>query len=172
MHNVPSTLGPFSYRLLQPGDCILYRPVDVFDWAVALKTWTRVSHVEVYAGDHCSVASRNGKGVGKYPVRLHDVAAVRRPGPGFDLAKALRWFDTYADGQKYGWRTLLSFVCLNSSPVEGHMICSEFAAEFYKAGDWPLFAADWPSYRTPPSLEVATPRLTTIWDDGKLFAGI
>lgn len=172
MHNEPAKLSPFTERLLVPGDCILYRPTDVFDWAVALKTWTRVSHVEVFIGDHTSVASRNGKGVDMYPVRLQDVACVRRPGPGFDLEKAMRWFDACAQGQKYGWRTLLSFICLNSSPVEGHMICSEFAAEFYKAGGHPLFAADWPSYRTPPSLEVATPALTTIWDDGQLFAGI
>jgi len=172
MENGPTKLSPFTFRLLQPGDCILYRPVDVFDWAVAVKTWTRVSHVEVFIGQHTSVASRNGKGVGMYPVRLHDVAAVRRPGPGFDLERAMRWFDACAEGQKYGWRTLLTFIFLNSSPIEGHMICSEFAAEFYKAGGLPLFASDWPSYRTPPSLEVATPQLTTIWDDGNLFAGI
>lgn len=172
MNNQPTILSPFTFRLLQPGDCILYRPVDVFDWAVALKTWTRVSHVEVYVGNRYSVASRNGKGVDEYPTRETDVAAVRRPGPDFDLERAMRWFDACARGQKYGWRTLLSFALMNSSPVEGHMICSEFAAEFYKAGGLPLFASDWPSYRTPPSLEVATAALTTIWNDGQLFAGI
>lgn len=172
MDNSPAKLSPFTERLLRPGDCVLYRPTDLFDWAVALKTWTRVSHVEVYIGDHHSVASRNGQGVEQYLARLHDVAAVRRPGPDFDLEKAMRWFDAIARGQKYGWRTLLTFILLNNNPVEGHMICSEFAAEFYKAGGLPLFAADWPSYRTPPSLEVATPALTTIWDDGNLFAGI
>lgn len=165
-------VAPFSISMLQPGDCILYRPVDVFDWAVALKTWTRVSHVEVYLGDHQSVASRNGQGVGLYDVRLHDVAAVRRPDRVFDLEKALRWFDSCAEGQKYGWRTLLTFILLNNSPVDGHMICSEFAAEFYAHGGYPLFAPDWPSYRTPPSLFVSALKLIPIWDDGKLFQGI
>jgi hypothetical protein len=161
--------APFNISMLKPGDCLLYRPVDVFDWAVALKTWTRVSHVEVYIGDHKSVASRNGSGVGEYLVRLHDMAAVRRLGEGFNLEQALRWFDAVAEGQKYGWRTLLTFLLLNNSAIEGEMICSEFAAEFYNAGGLPLFAKDWPSYRTPPSLEVATRELTTVWDDGKLF---
>lgn len=168
----PAPLSPFTYRLLQPGDCLLYSPTDVFDWAVALKTFTRVSHVEIFVGGHKSVASRNGKGVREYLARETDVAAVRRPGPEFDLEKAVRWFDAEAEGQGYGLRTLLSFIFLNSSPVEGHMICSEFAAEFYKAGGAPCFARDWPSYRTPPSYFVATPRLTTIWDNGKLFQGI
>jgi hypothetical protein len=168
LNNTPATLSPFNPWMLQPGDCLLYAPSDVFDWGVVLKTWTRVSHVEVFIGDSYSVASRNGKGVGKYPVRLDHVAAVRRPGPQFDLAAAMNWFGT-VDGQKYGWRTLLSFVLLNNNPIEGHMICSEFTAGFYRAGKNPLFAADWPDYRTPPSLEVATPSLTTIWDNGKVF---
>lgn len=154
--------------MLQPGDCVLYAPTDIFDYAVALKTWTYVSHVEVFVGNGYSVASRNGEGVGRYPVRLDHIAAVRRPGPGFDLEKAIAWF--YALGkQKYGWRTLLSFVLLNNNPIEGHMICSEFAAGFYRAGNNPLFAKDWPDYRTPPSLEVATAALITIWDNGKVF---
>lgn len=160
---------PFTRTLLRPGDCILYSPTDVFDWAVALKTWTCVSHVEVFIGDGYSVASRNGQGVGKYPVRLEGVAAIRRPGPVFSLDAAMNWF--YALGkQKYGWRTLLTFMMLNNNPIEGHMICSEFVAGFYRAGGNPLFAPDWPDYRTPPSLEVATAGLTTIWDNGKIFS--
>lgn len=166
-----TTLGPppFVPAMLQPGDCVFYRPTDIFDWAVVLKTWTRVSHIEVFIGDGYSVASRNGLGVGKYPVRLTDVAAVRRPGPGFDLEAAMKWFYASANGQKYGWRTLLSFVLLNHNPIEGHMICSEFAAGFQRAGNNPLFAKDWPDYRTPPSLEIATAALTTTWDNGKVF---
>ncbi len=179
MNNPPASLSPFTPAMLQPGDCLLYAPSDVFDWAVALKTWTRVSHVEVYVGAPggyqnfpvgrgFSVASRNGHGVGKYNVRLDHVAAVRRPGPQFDLEAAMRWFYS-VNGEKYGWRTLLTFVLMNNNPIEGHMICSEFAAGFYRAGKNPLFATDWPDYRTPPSLEVATPALTTIWDNGKVF---
>jgi len=175
VHNAPSTQSPFTPALLQPGDCLLYAPSDVFDWGVVMKTWTRVSHVEVYIGNDVSVASRNGKGVDKYPVRPDHVALVRRPGSRFNLEAAMRWFyygdgtSPKAQGQKYGWRTLLTFVLLNNNPIEGHMICSEFVAGFYRAGGNPLFAADWPDYRTPPSLEVATPALTTIWDNGKVF---
>lgn len=167
--NNPSSLSPFCTKLLKPGDCILYSPSDVFDLAVVLKTWTRVSHVEVYVGDGYSVASRNGKGVDKYDARYDHVAAVRRPGSSFNLLKALEWFETKAKGHKYGWRTLLTFVLLNNNPIEGHMICSEFAAGFYRAGGLPLFADDWPDYRTPPSLEVATGQLTTVWDNGRIY---
>lgn len=190
MENTASVIPP-----LQPGDCILYRPTDLFDWAVALKTFTKVSHVEVYIGGELSVASRNGKGVDLYPTRREDIAAVRRPRrvsgdgcrvtdpqyctpaiPAFDIERALNWFyygtpdNPKARYQKYGWRTLLSFVLLNSNPIEGHMICSEFAAEFYKAGGYPVFSDDWPSYRTPPSYFLSTRRLTPIWDDGRIFS--
>jgi len=169
-------LEPFSISMLEPGDCILYRPTDIFDDVVALKTFTRVSHVEVYIGDRFSVASRNGQGVDKYPVRETDVAAVRRPCPGFDLERAMHWFyfgngtEPKAQGQKYGWRTLLTFAMLNHNPIEGHMICSEFAAEFFKAGGNPVFAKDYPSYRVPPSYFIATRQLATVWDDGRLFS--
>lgn len=172
VNNIPATFSPFTFRLLQPGDCILYRPVDVFDELVALKTWTRVSHVEIYIGDSYSVASRNGQGVDEYRTRETDVAAVLRPSSGFDLNKAMRWFDACAQYQKYGWRTLLNFILLNTNPVEGHMICSEFVAEFYKAGGAPCFADNYPSYRVPPSYFVTTRQLTPVWDDGQLFAGI
>src|SRR2546430_7436827 len=93
---------------LQPGDALLYRPSTFFGWIIALKTWTRISHIEIYAGGGLSVASRNGIGVGKYPLRLDNLARVRRPRGLFFLDRAMTWFQT-VDGHKYDYWGLLVF---------------------------------------------------------------
>jgi hypothetical protein len=160
---------PFNPGILKPGDKILYRPADLFDWVVAVKTWAKVSHIEIYAGNGRSVASRNGKGVGLYDLRETRVAAVLRSAPTFDLDKALCWFRNHALGDRYGWRTLLNFVLLSSNPVPGHQVCSEFAANFDRAGGAADFPAWWPACRTAPAQFLATRSLGLIWHDGDLF---
>jgi hypothetical protein len=167
---------PFDKSILRPGDCLLYRPTDVFDYAVALKTWTYVSHVECFIGQGFSVASRNGRGVDRYPLREDNVAAVLRPGPEFrlDMAMNVFYFGNGTPGsklqfQKYGWVTLGTFCLLNNNPIEGHQICSEFAANWYDAGNYPLFSDIWPAYRTAPATLLTSRRLPPVWDDGRLF---
>lgn len=169
----PPLRKQFPESLLKPGDCILYRPADFFDGVVAFSSDAWISHVEVYYGVRFSVASRNGQGVGMYPVRLDHVAAVLRPGPDFNLAQAMAWFHALDPKPKYGWATLLNFVSLRNKPVPGHMICSEFAAHFFAAGGTPLFAKIWPYWRTRPSVLLSSRAFPTlVWQDDQLFKKI
>lgn len=117
---------------MQPGDVLLYRPSGKFGWLIAVKTWNRISHVEVAVSAHEAVASRDGLGVGRYPLRTAQLAHVLRPVPPFDLAAALRWFAREADGQPYGWWDLAQFMGLNVN-ARG-VICSTFATQFLRAG--------------------------------------
>jgi len=75
---------------LRRGDCLLYRPKGFFGWVIATKTWHPVAHVEVYAGNDHSWASRDGLGVNLYPIRMTELAYVLRPTAPVDLARALR----------------------------------------------------------------------------------
>src|SRR5690242_19153096 len=93
---------------LQPGDCLLYWGNSLFEWAIALKTWSKVAHVEIYRGEAKSVASRNGIGVGKYPLRTEGLSWVLRPETVLSIGMADSWFFR-VQGQKYDWLGLLCF---------------------------------------------------------------
>jgi hypothetical protein len=122
---------------LKPGDCLLYSGVGFFSWLIQLKTWHRVSHIEVYIGDGYSVAARDGIGVNAYPVREKGLYAVLRPNKPFSLTLATYWFLLVAKGQKYDWKGLLRFASraeVVGNNLDDKMFCSEFAARFYRAG--------------------------------------
>lgn len=116
--------------LLQPGDCLLYRGSGVFSWIIRFKTWHPESHIEIYVGKGQSVASRDGKGVGKYPLRTKDIAYILRPKKSMNLMAGMLWFKTQ-EGQPYGWLDLLQF---GGFEVDAKgMICSTFGTLFYRA---------------------------------------
>lgn len=119
---------------LQPGDVLLYSGKTLFSRIIKIKTWSDFSHVEVYVGEGESVASRNGIGVGLYPIRTDDLRAILRPRVPFDVASAMKWFAT-VDGQKYDWTGLLAFTW---AKWQGHentkQFCSEFATRFLRCG--------------------------------------
>jgi hypothetical protein len=152
-------------RVLIPGDVLLYAPSGVFGKIIALKTWSTVSHVEVYVGNGESVASRDGKGVGKYPFRDTELAFALRPRAPFDLAKALAWFQT-VDGEGYDWVGLLVFANIRQTGRRDKMWCSNFAARFMRVGlpdDCPLFGAELDADKVAPSTFLSSPNLATFW---------
>lgn len=159
----------FDPSLLQRGDCALYRPQDIFGAIIAVKTWTKVCHVEVFAGFGYSYASRNGIGVGTYPLRKDGVAAILRPTQPLNWQKAEDWFLSTAKGQKYDWKGLLCFALAVKQGSKNRMFCSEFSTRFYRKAGLPLFPLWWDADRTPPSLMLATNGLNLIWDDGELW---
>jgi hypothetical protein len=127
---------------LQPGDILLYGGGDLVSRLIQFRTWSDVSHIEIYVGDGRSVASRNGIGVGKYPLRVQGLRRVYRPlGANFDLAAAMRWFEK-VNGTKYGWADLLRFYLIDV-PTKG-LICSEFGDLFFRNGRLPLFNTNYP----------------------------
>lgn len=146
--------------VLQPGDCLLYKPKGFFGWMIAAKTWHQIAHVEVYIGGDCSVASRDGKGVGLYPTRYEGLVQVCRPRLPVKLDEAMAWFVKYADGLPYGWADLLQFGGYN---VDGRgMICSTFATLFLRAGGFEPFNELEPATKIAPFQFATSPAFAVL----------
>ena len=136
--------------VLKPGDCLLYSMPDIVDWAIEFHTAGPVAHVEVYVGEpQQAVASRNGIGVGKYPLRVDGLAAVLRPKDPFDLTAAMAWFET-VNGYGYDFAGLLSSLTPDTVTVPGHLFCSAFATLFYRAGAFDAANAECPPNKVWP----------------------
>jgi len=162
-------IPPFNESQLRPGDTMLYFTRDVFDYVIAVKTWTKIGHVEIYTGGGMSVASRNGVGVNAYAVRWDGLCCVRRPKIVPDLEFANSWFNNYARGQKYDWLGLLCFMLAVRQGSRDRQFCSEFWTRWCrKAGIIPL-NPDWDADRVPPAFCLVSPAFDTVWQDGDLF---
>jgi hypothetical protein len=141
----PTTVNDFPQ--LEPGDILLYGGRDLVSRLIQFRTWSDVSHIEIYVGDGRSVASRNGIGVNKYPLRIAGLRRVYRSKQRlmlhgfFDFEKSMAWFATVS-GKPYGWADLLRFYLINVR-TQG-LICSEFADLFFRNGGLPLFNTNYP----------------------------
>lgn len=125
--------------LLQPGDCLLYKPKGIFGRIIQLKTWHSISHCEVYDGEGCSWASRDGKGVARYPWRDTELIYVLRPAKPLNMPFAREWARGMT-GTPYGWFDLLAFVGVHKD-FNG-IICSAFLTKFYRMAGWNIFPTD------------------------------
>jgi hypothetical protein len=121
---------------LKPGDCLLYgpKPGSFWGWVIARKTWHGVSHCELFIGKGKSFASRDGIGVGLYPLRSEQIAYVLRPTAWLDWAAFWKWFYT-VNGQKYDWFGLLRFVYTKEGSCGNNdkQFCSEAMTRAYRA---------------------------------------
>jgi len=130
----------FDVSLLKSGDCLLYRPSNLFGKIISIKTWSHISHVEVYINNNKSVASRDGIGVDMYDLRTNNLGYILRPNLPLKINKALRWFNKEARGQKYDWKGILVFSLAVKQGNNQKMFCSEFATRFYRKGDFKPFS--------------------------------
>lgn len=154
---------------LRVGDCLIYFTPSLFGWLTAIKTWSKVSHCEVYAGQGMSLASRNGIGVNRYPYRSDGLVCVRRPIGVLDIESANNWFEAEARFQRYDW---LGLFCFTLAAKHGHprkMFCSEFATRWYRHASIQPFDPDWDADRVSPSMFLQTPVFETVWTVGQLF---
>ena len=122
---------------LLPGDNLLYKPKGLFGYIISVKTWHKVAHIEVYVGKGQSVASRDGIGVGIYPLRTDGLIYVLRPKEPFLLIAAMDTFRRQYQGQGYDWLGLLRFAWRQPvDPVRfnNKQFCSEFATRFDRDG--------------------------------------
>lgn len=161
-------MSPFDLSLLRPGDCLLYRPHGIIGWVIAIKTWHLVAHVEVYEGDGFSLASRDGIGCNRYRLRTAELCRVLRPTGRIDMASGVAWFEKVARGQKYDFAALARFLWPGGTDTDrDRQICSSFAARFYRAAGYPLFAATEDADRIAPFQFAVTPLLDDVWSDGQ-----
>lgn len=159
---------------LKPGDYLLYGAHDFTGWLTGLKTFSPAVHVEVYAGNGQSVASRNGLGVDMYDFRPGQLIAVLRPNQPFDFAAAMAWFNQpyRADvvegvrGRPYGWLDLLRFfnICVKNSPG---WICSQFGTLLGNAGAFNPFAKQYASGTIDPGDYFVSPCFDWVWVEAK-----
>jgi|HubBroStandDraft_3_1064219.scaffolds.fasta_scaffold202833_1 hypothetical protein len=160
-------VNPFPFRQLVRGDTLGYFTRDPIDYAIAIKTWTWLAHVEIYDGDGMSVASRNGIGVNRYPLRKDGLCVIRRPLQPFNYDTANAWFEKTARGQGYDWKGLLCFTLAEKQGSPDKMFCSEFWLNWYRQGHLELLDPNWSADRTPPAFMMVTNVLETIWQQGK-----
>src|SRR5258708_6530968 len=115
---------------------MLFGPASVFGWLIRFKTWHRVSHVEVYMGNGLSAASRDVKGVARYPVRIDHIAMILRPTIPFNMESANKYVDSMT-GTPYGWLDLLNFTGIHVNAPG--IVCSPFATNLLRAAGIPVF---------------------------------
>ena len=147
---------------LRVGDILLYSGKGCFSRLIQMKTWSRYSHCEVYDGDGKSVASRDGIGVGRYPLRVDGLRVILRPLAKFDAEKARLWFDT-VDGQPYDWFGLLAFTSAKRQGRENwKMFCSEFCCRYLRAGGIDPFNG-YDADGIAPGELIKSPALLLVW---------
>ena len=150
--------------LLLPGDCLLYRPSNLLDWIVCLKTGARISHVEIFAGSGQSYASRPGIGVDKHPFREKNLGYVRRP---IMYASPVALWEEFLPfrGKKYDWLGLLGFLMLTRRGSTNRFFCSELATELYRAIGLRPFNPDIRADHFSPADLYNSPAFETVWGD-------
>lgn len=128
----------FFEKILLPGDLLLYRGGSIWSKLIMLKTWSPVSHCEVYLGGGKSYAARDGVGVDFFPLRTDGLTHILRPilrqDDVFDFLAGKRWAET-TRGQKYDWLGLLRFFTLGKQST-AKQFCSEACLRFYRNCHW------------------------------------
>jgi hypothetical protein len=152
---------------LKPGDHLLYWTRDLVDYAISLKTWSEVAHIEVYVGDphapgeRMAVASR-ATGVNLFDFRREGLRFVLRPHT-WDEAGAWTYFRTVR-GQKYDWLGLFCFTLAVKQGAAHKQFCSEFARNLDRAAGLDSFAVNWPGDKTAPGSFLMSPSFDLIYD--------
>lgn len=152
--------------ILRPGDALLYRPSTLFGWIIKVKTWARFSHIEIYIGGNQTVGARE-KGVHVWPLSTEHLGCVLRPDCTPNMEKALEWYYSKADGQKYDYKGLLCFYLAVKQGAQDRQFCSELGTRFYRAGDFWAMAPHWDADRVSPGNFLMVPVFEIIWTDGK-----
>lgn len=152
----------FDPSILQVGDMLLYYTEDFVDFIIAEKTGKKVGHVERYAGNSQSYASRNGIGVNIYPLRLDGLVCVRRPNGFLNFGEGAIWFQT-VKGQGYDFKGLLTATSVVNHGEDGKMFCSEFSLNYDRACGFEPFNPSQPAYETYPRDLWLCGSYKTIW---------
>lgn len=151
---------------LQFADCLLYNTKwDFVDFIIRLKTWGPAAHTEVYCGGGFSVASRNGIGVNRYPLRKEGLVAVLRPKSPVDRESAMAWFYKTACRQKYDFLGLMCFFLAVKRGSTDRQFCSEFDTNFYRAGAFEPFSPDVSADTVAPRTYLFSSQFEHIWKD-------
>lgn len=166
MLRVVTELSPMTIMQLphlEAGDHLLYgADGSLVSWLIRHKTWSDVSHIEIYAGNGQSLASRNGVGVNMYPLRINSLRYVLRPLRPMNMLKGLEWFYNTARYQKYDFKGLMCFYLAVKHGSHDRMFCSEFATRFDRQSDYQPFHSAWDADKVAPGNYLMSPMFNWI----------
>lgn len=184
----PAASTTATFPKLQPGDVLLYDRQGFVNWAIKVKTWSKVSHVEVVADVHGTLraaASRNGVGCGIYDIEYRDLAAIVRAQlpptideesdalvpRTFDSTAAVDWFfRERIFQQRYDWLGLFNFyIAAWQGRENGRMFCSEFAVRFLRAGGVELFRPECDADSVAPGEFLKSAHGRVMWSNGEVL---
>jgi hypothetical protein len=149
--------------ILEPGDILLYGPSSLPDWIVSIKTWTKISHAEIFEKSGMTLASRPTAGINRYAFRDENLVCIRRP------PKRLKWHNLLnyfagIQGQDYDLLGLLVFTLAVKQGAPNKQFCSELATNLYRAGGFEPFNKQVSADTVSPSMFWQTSSMRTIWD--------
>lgn len=148
---------------LQVGDVLFYSPSSLMGAAIAIKTWTWISHVEGYCGGARVIAAR-AEGVNIYQERIDKhLVCVRRPlVPQFDLGAA--WMaikDLMGPYETAGFVTFFSPLARHK---EATRICSSLITRWLRGGGCEPFNPDMMAADVSPAQLWQSSELNTVWE--------
>lgn len=146
---------------VQAGDVLLYQGTGFWSRLIRIKTWSDVSHCELANSASSAFASRDGKGVGTYPVREAGLYAVLRPVVPLDM-DGVRQFHARCLGQRYDWWGLLRFVTIGKQSQD-KQFCSEYVVRLLRSGGIEPFTPQTDADLVAPGQFLMSPAFRCIW---------
>lgn len=153
---------------LEVGDVLFYTPSDLVGVLIALKTWTWLSHVEVYDGEDRVIAARLS-GVSRYPVRTDHLVAIRRPAAygAFQQEKARAAVENLL-GKPYEVWAFESFINPWCRHRHVSRICSAVVTLYLRGGGVELFNPEVSQNKISPAQLWQTNDLVRVWGVKKI----
>lgn len=146
---------------LQVGDVLFFSPSSIVGVAIAVKSWTWLSHVEGYCGGGRVIAAR-ADGVNIYPTRIDEyLVCVRRPKSQFYLGPAFQRLHPLMTG--YDAAALLAFFEPQRKHASATAICSSVITEWLRGGGCEPFNPDMASADAAPAQLWQSSELKTFW---------
>ena len=149
-----------------PGDVLLYRGDGLLSQIIRLKTWSDVSHAELYVKPGFTVTAKLLGGVNYYPVGdAAGLVYVYRPRSSllFNADRAGWMFDKFMRGQRYDTFGLVSAFYAAKSGARDRAFCSETVTRVLRYGGIEPFAPDFDADHVAPAQFKQTPVLTRVW---------
>lgn len=142
---------------LRPGDVLLYKPRGWFSWGslICIKTFSTVSHSEIYIGEDKTIASRESDGVNTYYLMLERLKFIVRPPRQPNMEAMLKWH-TSVLGAGYDFWGLFAFYNLGHGDTHRY-ICSEHTMLAMRAGGVEFFSWATDPQKVSPGMFLTSP---------------
>lgn len=145
---------------LRFGDALLYSSDGAVGRAIKLKTWSDVSHIEMWFGQGKVGASRDGQGVNTYDFTDRHLVYVLRPEQPLNAHAVLAYHESVI-GQAYDFWGLMRFFTWGEQSTD-KQFCSEWFTRASRRGGLDPFAKCYDADLVSPGMYHASPHYTHI----------